>query len=295
MLSVDMIPLLRCPGNPSAPLRVEISKRDEDRILEGHLISDELNLSFPIHNGVPNLMPPGLTDNEDWQFWKKHLQGFDFRREARKNDSKKLPHPSPRATHSAFFEFAGIDAAVILDVGCGPGKLRHYLNEERVTYYGLDPLPMQDSESFRFVYALGEYIPFADSIFTHMMVISALDHFKDLNSFFREAKRVLRDDGTLLILQSIHEVNGPISLMKVLAHLAKDSLDSVATKRNDHEVPKHMNEFSQRSLTEVASKYFKIERIKKHSKNWYSPEKLFVALRPTSVCETKEEEIEISS
>ncbi len=36
MSSVDIIPLFRCPGNPSAPLRVEISKRDEDLNLGGN-------------------------------------------------------------------------------------------------------------------------------------------------------------------------------------------------------------------------------------------------------------------
>lgn len=282
MVTKEMVRVLRCPTDPTAELRVSIGHEEDDRIIEGALRCDKLGIEFPIHNGVPNLMPPEIGNNGDWELWKQHLDGFHSRRMVRKKPGRKLPHPSPKTTHLAFFKFAEITEGTVLDVGCGPGKLRQYLDETRVTYYGLDPLPMDETDSFRFIYGLGEHIPFEDSMFSYMLVISALDHFKDLDRFFAESKRVLKDDGRLMILQSVHGVNGPLSLLRMLAHLAKDGMDSLATREESRKAPKHMNEFNQRTLAKAVRKSFEIDRIETYSKNWYSPEKLFVSLKPLS-------------
>lgn len=282
MLTTEMVPLLSCP-ECQARLRADIENQNGDKIEAGQLICDKCGNRYDIHSGIPNLVPPTVDSSEQWELWKQHLEGLDARRQERKNVSGRLPHPSGRATHVAFFEFAGIEHGTVLDVGCGPGKLRNYLDETRVTYFGLDPLPMEESKDFRFVHALGEYIPFVDSTFTHMLVIAALDHFNDLDRFFGEARRVLKQDGSLLILQSTHDVTGPVSLVKLLVHLMKDKLDSRATTRRNAKVPKHMNEFSKSKMLDMASKYFVLDKIADFSKSWYSPRKLFVSFRPIRV------------
>jgi SAM-dependent methyltransferase len=165
-------------------------------------------------------------------------------------------------------------------LGCGAGKLRHHLNNIKpVTYYGLDPMVVQDIENFPFVRALAEYMPFKDNTFSDMVITAALDHFKDLDEFFAEAVRVLEPNGKLHIMQHVHELSGPITAVKTLAHWVKDTLEDSGTKQHKHDdVPHHMSEFTKTALFESSSKYFDVLAINDYSKKWYSPTIAFVSL-----------------
>ena len=275
-----MVTLLVCP-ECKQKLEAEVAKQNQDLVQEAQLRCPSCEESYEVYNGIPNLIPTSISDNKHWELWRQHLDGFAARRESRQGSGLKMPHPKASTTHAAFFEFSKIKGGTVLDIGCGPGKLRHYLNEKETDYIGLDPLPMDESRDFRFVHALGEYIPFQDNTFSHMLVISALDHFKNLPLFFGEAKRVLKKDGRLLILQSTHEVSGPATLVKMLTHLAKDTLDSRATTKEHTDTPKHMNEFTFTSLVEHAKGHFTLADNDSYSKAWYSPQKYFMSFRPS--------------
>lgn len=283
MLTQEMVSILSCPSCHAANLRANIKKQKGELIYDAELFCSACESNYEVLNGIPNLIPANLLKNGNgqWQLWQNHLKGFEMRRQERHKEKKPLPHPSGKKLHQAFFEFAAIEEGRVLDVGCGPGKLRTYLNEERVVYYGLDPLPMSEVSGFRYVCALAEHIPFTDSYFSHIMVNAALDHFCDLDKFFQEAQRVLEPGGKVYVLQSIHEVKGPITAVKMAAHLIKDALDDRATKKNNPDTPKHMNEFSKNVLLEMLSKYFELSSLKEYSTKWYSPRKLFIAMQST--------------
>ena len=168
----------------------------------------------------------------------------------------------------------------MLDVGCGPGKFRLNFDERRVQYVGLDPIVLPELGDFPFVRGLAEYLPFDDGVFTDVVVLAALDHFRDTGRFFREAARVLGRDGRLHILQSVHEVHGPVSAIKVLGHKVKDAIEDWNTSDHGSDVPKHLSEFTRRSLIEVAGSSFELERDEQFSATWYSPTKLFMTLKP---------------
>lgn len=291
MLTADMVPLLACPVCHE-PLAAQVQSRDGEKINAGKLVCSVCDAEYEILTGIPNLMPTEINQNEKWQLWNQHLAAFDARRHKREAGGGKLPHPGGGAMHRAFFEFAGISQGTVLDLGCGPGKLRKYLNEDKVTYIGLDPLQIEDTKNFRFVHALAEFIPFQAATFSHLLVISALDHFNDLAKFFREARRVLKKDGVLLILQSTHEVTGLISAAKMLTHRAKDAMDSLATRGQYAHVPKHLNEFTRSSLLQAAEPYFSLARSDVFSKSWYAPNKLFLALEPVHAAPAEEEPVQ---
>ena len=61
----------------------------------------------------------------------------------------------------AFGDFVKVPDGRILDVGCGPGNLRKLLDPQRVTYFGIDPLPVEEVEGFPFACAVAESIPFS--------------------------------------------------------------------------------------------------------------------------------------
>lgn len=206
-----------------------------------------------------------------------HLEEFRARRAARVENPKEVivklaekSQPQP-----AFAEFIRIDRGTVLDIGCGPGKFRHHLDLSRVEYVGLDPMALPEVSDFPFVQGLAECIPFKKNSFTDIVVLAALDHFRDLDMFLEEARRVLKPGGRLHIMQSVHEVRGPVSAVKLLAHKLKDDLEERYSEHGRH-VPKHLSEFTTRSLIDRLSGSFDVASVGRYSGTWYSPMKLFL-------------------
>ena len=285
MLTIEMLSDLRCPVCSTGQLRVKIEKQEDNKIVEGRLICDKSGEIFPVRSGIPNLIPMTKMASAEWRMWQDHLDGFQERRKQRAENPERLAAKMGKKSQPQrkFAEFTRIHRGKILDIGCGPGKFRFYFDRNVVTYYGLDPIVLPEVENFPFVRALSEYIPFKDSTFSHMIIISALDHFKDLDMFSKEALRVLKPDGKLHIIQSIHEIKGLMSAVKMLTHQLKDLLEDRATKVNSPKAPKHISEFSTSSLQACLTSYFSVEAVNTYHYRWYSPTKLFLTLSPLSV------------
>ena len=101
----------------------------------------------------------------------------------------------------------GLDAAAfagkrVLDVGCGPVGLIHFL-PQAVMRVRLDPLlhiyedklPLPLSVS-----AAGEQLPLQDCQFDRVICFNALDHMRDPAAALAEMKRVMRPRGVLLLM-----------------------------------------------------------------------------------------------
>ena len=104
----------------------------------------------------------------------------------------------------------------ILDVGGGQGRLRYFLTDKDVSLYvSIDPYleVFQNLESqpnllnaypclrnpCNFLSGYAENLPFAKNTFDWIHMRSVLDHFRDPYLALKEAYRVLKVDGTLLI------------------------------------------------------------------------------------------------
>lgn len=83
---------------------------------------------------------------------------------------------------------------------------------------------------------MGERLPFPDDTFDFVTIGYALRHFEELESTFRECRRVLRDNGTLLVLE-ITKPEGPIGQALLRAYLGRivPTLCRLAKGRRDSE------------------------------------------------------------
>lgn len=120
----------------------------------------------------------------------------------------------------------------ILDVGGGTGTVREFLDRD-ARYISVDPfidavfkIPKAKieaykclNEKFNFVGSLAEFIPFRSKSFDWVHMRSMLDHVQVPDLALKEAYRVLKPNGSLLIGLS---VEGGKTGRKPLIHVMKD-------------------------------------------------------------------------
>ena len=94
----------------------------------------------------------------------------------------------------------------ILDLGCGEGRYARILNSKGAVVTGIDPVPQfishacsRDSES-SYVEGTAESLPFADGSFDIVLSYLSFIDIADLKAAALEIKRVLRDEGKLVIV-----------------------------------------------------------------------------------------------
>jgi len=103
-----------------------------------------------------------------------------------------------------------IKTGLFLDVGCGAGYSMKKAKEEiNCTCFGIDPNPYEHgvgriSSNFEIdveniLQGIAENIPFPDNHFDTVYSSHVLEHVSDKNQSLREMKRVLKNDGILII------------------------------------------------------------------------------------------------
>lgn len=287
MIESELLSMLWCPGCQDSELEYIPGEDGGDDEPGDNLCCVKCGARFPVHFGFPVLMPRASLTGDEWRLWEEHLRKFQARRQARiDNPDEPINRIAERSRpQEAFAEFVDIREGTILDLGCGPGKFRFHFDPERVRYVGLDPIVLPDVTDFPFVQGVAEYLPFKDGTFTDVVVLAALDHFRDLDRFLSEARRVLGPEGRLHILQSVHEIRGPISMSKVLAHKFKDAVEDWRTPAHARSIPKHLSEFTSRSLVGRLEAQFEVVASSQYSAAWYSPVKRFLTFAPKSGAE----------
>jgi len=239
------------------------------------------NSCYAVRSGVPVFTPAQNENSEQWKVWNDHLTGFGARRAGRESKPSQSQLDRWQRKARTFGDFVGANDGRLLDVGCGPGTFRQSLSDN-IEYVGIDPLPKR-ADGFLFVQALAEKIPFRADSFDFVLVRSALDHFCELDAFFVDAARVLKPDGKLLIEQAVHEVTGPLSAIKYVAHEAKDFLDDLQRKEEANSAPKHINDFTTKTLFGSIPPNFEVARVKRYDPKWYLATQVMLEINPPSL------------
>ena len=105
-----------------------------------------------------------------------------------------------RHDYLQFSQFCGFDG-LVLDIGCGPQTWpAHYTHHSpRTRFVGIDPLIADAPSDYVQFRGLGEYLPFRDNVFDHVVFATSLDHMLDVRAALREAMRVCRPGGQITI------------------------------------------------------------------------------------------------
>ena len=96
----------------------------------------------------------------------------------------------------------GIWGNVLLDVGCGEGRLWPYLCDRFATYIGVDVIPYEQfpkSACFRVADLDAEGVPLPDRSADVVIAAETVEHLENPRAFMRELVRVTTIDGWIVV------------------------------------------------------------------------------------------------
>lgn len=187
--SIDLRPLLVCPVcrsaldfTPADRCRCASCARTYARVNDTWILIDESLRTGPLWEAWDQLQANGVASYE--------------------SDPTRNLSVGRRDDCLRFGEFCRYRGRV-LDIGCGPQSWPAYLlPESGAEFIGIDPLAgatPQHDDALPKVCGLAEHLPFRDRIFNQAIFATTLDHFVDPLAALREASRVCRIGGELLL------------------------------------------------------------------------------------------------
>jgi ubiquinone/menaquinone biosynthesis C-methylase UbiE len=175
-----------------------------------------------------------------------------------------------------FLEEYVIDGKKILDLGCGNGRLYELLKDRTIDYYGVDfsekliEIARSRYPKARFQVADVLNLPFPNNFFDKIFSIAVFHHIPSRQfrlQFLREAKRVLKPEGKLiLVVWNLNTWKKSLlflkyTIFKIFGKSKLDFGDAFIPWRK--EVLRYIHRFSKNELKKLTEKIgFKVKEIK---------------------------------
>jgi len=192
----DLLDKLRCPACSGAMIESSAAA----------LSCAECGRTIDAPGGVPDFLPPearsalsGGAASVSWQRWRQVGGALARWREKTPQDHPGRLRDSARVDR--FLSFAALKGDV-LDVGCKDGNLQQRLQGD-ATLFGIEPMPPSRLLSTKIVRGVGEVLPFRDATFGAVTYLASFDYLVDAVAGVKEAHRVLRPGGRLLLLLTV--------------------------------------------------------------------------------------------
>jgi SAM-dependent methyltransferase len=195
---------------------------------------------------------------------------------SRGRDHRFLAH----RTEEALVEEASIGGSRALDVGCGTGQQAARLGERGVAAWGVEPSQemlglsrmIYPADQVVLVRGVAEALPLREDSFDQVICRCALDHFVDPDAFMREAARVLRPGGRVIIALNNYD-SLTCQLVRLGHHVARALFDrSPFSHRRLWEPPADHNYRSKISFARsLGGRRFRLDRCYGVSLLWGFP------------------------
>lgn len=206
MFDKRILEYLACPICKKHPLTLEYI--GENRFLRCNSCSRK----YIFKKNIPVLLPEGIFrpdsnflshEKKYWQIWM-----------GKQNTSEQYHDHITKSQDfikwfdyltSNFNDFAGVISGDILDIGCGrPEDSLKYFSMSSSSYYiGIDPYIAVSDIEVPFIQGVAEYLPIKTSGIDNVLFLTVLDHFVDPIGALKEAKRVVRGDGRIFLVNLI--------------------------------------------------------------------------------------------
>ncbi len=193
----NIVPLLRCPQTKSRLTYDEINQKLHNES-ESYEIKDGCPILFP--SMILRYFQSGMFDIPISTSKQKYLQYFLLSSIKQNQEQVNLPHDDfwyemHLAYSKRLFEYC--NEGLLLDVGCDTPSKSISAHSKKIEYVGLDATGNLTGE-FK-VLGVSEMLPFGDESFNNVVINTVLDHVLDYYQAIKEANRVLKPKGRLLL------------------------------------------------------------------------------------------------
>lgn len=109
------------------------------------------------------------------------------------------------------------DKRLVLDIGCGEGGVKEYLPLHTI-YYGLDIKSNKNKNIYACDVTKGFPPKVSNMKFDYIISLAFVEHIKDVASFLGRCKKVLKDDGKIVVTtphpigRKVHEIGAALGL-----------------------------------------------------------------------------------
>jgi ubiquinone/menaquinone biosynthesis C-methylase UbiE len=198
---------------------------------------------FPLADKVPDFRVHINHNEEEWKKGQDVYESWKSKQLLKAENDESI-YSNEQITDAPMYQRLPLKGRV-LDVGGNLGNIRKYISDNQ-EYCSLDPFAglhkLADGKAMLFKYypmhlplnfvaGFAEFLPFKNDCFDTVNMRSCIDHFFDPMLALHEAKRVLKNNGTLIIGMTV-KVN---SFKNVLKESVRKVLNVFTNKfRDDH-------------------------------------------------------------
>lgn len=140
----------------------------------------------------------GMNNSTLATWHKAQAHSWQFYQEHRDNPFGVFSVPELGSAVAAGKVIAEDCEGLCLDVGCGAWPWPSYMSD-RLQFIGIDPYFGDRQRAFPFTQAMGETLPFQDTAFNCITIMSVVEHFIKPIMALTEAYRVLRKNGMCFV------------------------------------------------------------------------------------------------
>ena len=141
------------------------------------------------------------------------------------------------------------NAKICLDLGCGTGRYRPYLQAIGLEWHGADILPNFHLDPDRYKRITDNFLPFSDAHFDVICMFNVIEHFWDPEVMFTEIARCTRMGGLVCGAVAFHEMEHDSYY-----HLTHKGLQKICERHRLHLTDVFPSEYS--GIVLVAQRFF---------------------------------------